>query len=366
MFKKWGLSAAALLLSAAVILPGCASKQEPPKEALKSAAAKAVTLNSYELKSKMVINNLTIDAPAEDPSSAMATQVLSMLKNAELSVDTIYQADPMQTEISLVLNLKGDMAMSFTVPMVATKEKMYIKVPSIPFFPIPENLVGKFVELDYKELAEKSGQEVNFPAAFDTEKSRKLQSEVLDTVLAEYDEAKYFKDIKPKDAALPEGVEAKQVVQFELNNDNVKDAITIFVNNALPKLLDIVSKDEYKDLLQVDSADLAKAKEELLNGKDKAEMEKDLAELNKYLTINQFHFNTAIDKENFPVYQDVLMDLKFNNPDDKTNVGLSITGSSQYSKINEKAEFKIGIPKQEEVVTLDELQKQFGGGSDTF
>jgi hypothetical protein len=33
MNKKWGLSAAALLLTAAVILPGCASKQEGPKEA---------------------------------------------------------------------------------------------------------------------------------------------------------------------------------------------------------------------------------------------------------------------------------------------------------------------------------------------
>ncbi|MFC3750648.1 hypothetical protein [Paenibacillus sp. GCM10012306] len=365
MFKKWGLSAAALLVATAVILPGCASKQEPPKEALKNAAAKAVTLSSYELNTKFVVNDLTIDAPTDDPSSAMATQVLSMLKNAEISVDSVYQADPMQTEATLVLNLKGDMAMSFTIPIVATKEKVYIKVPSIPFFPIPENIVGKFVELDLKELAEKSGQEFN-AATLDTEKARKLQSEVLDAVLAQYDESKYFKDIKPKDAGLPEGVDAKQVIQFGLNNDNIKEAITIFINNALPKLFDVISKDEYKDLLQVDPADLAKAKEEILAGKNKAEIDKDLADLEKYLTINQFQFNTAINKDDFPVYQNLLMDFKVNIPEDNTNIGLSVTGSNQYSKINEKADFKIGIPQGDAVVTLDELQKQFGGSSDTF
>ncbi|MDF1585639.1 hypothetical protein PZ740_04455, partial [Rhodospirillales bacterium YIM 152171] len=61
MNKKWGLSASALLLTAALILPGCANKQEAPKEALKSAAAKATALTSYEMKSKLVINNLTVE-----------------------------------------------------------------------------------------------------------------------------------------------------------------------------------------------------------------------------------------------------------------------------------------------------------------
>ncbi|WP_379137509.1 hypothetical protein [Paenibacillus sp. sgz500958] len=358
MNKKWGISAAALLLTAAMILPGCASKQEP-KEALKAAATKAATMNSYEMKSKLVINNLTIDAPA-DESAAMTTQVLSMLKNAEITVDGVYQADPMQSEVTMVLNLKGDMAMSFTVPMVITTEKVFIKIPSIPFFPLPETVVGKFLELDLKELAEQGGTEFT-PGAMDTAKAQKLSNELVDTVLAEYDEAKYFKNIDPKDANLPEGVEAKQVVQFQVTNDNVKEAITTFVNNALPKILDIVSKDEYKDMLQIKPEDIAKAKEELQAGEAKAELDKGLADLGKYLTINQFLVNTAINKDNFPVYQDVVTDIKVTNPDDATNIGLSLTGSNQYSKINEEPEFKIGIPEGDAVVTMEQLQQEFGG-----
>ena len=358
MNKKWGLSAAAMLLTAAVILPGCGTKQEGPKEALKSSTAKAMTMSSYEMKSKFTINDLTIES-TEAESAGMTSQVLSMLKNADITVDGVYQADPMQTELTMVLNLKGDMTMSFNVPMVMTTEKMYVKIPSIPFVPIPETILNKFVEFDLKALAEQEGAEFN-PNSLDTQKMQKLSNEVMDTVLAEYDEEKYFNEIKPKDANLPEGVEAKQVVQFEVTNDNVKEAITIFVNNALPKIIDIVSKEEYKEMLQVDEADLARAKEELLSSDTRAEFDKNLADLNNYLTINQFHYNTAINKDGFPVYQDLLMDMKVTVPEDGTNVAFSVSGIGQYNKINEKPEFKIGIPQGDDVITMDQLEEEFG------
>lgn len=365
MNKKWGLSAAALLLTAAVILPGCANKEQAPKEALKSAAVKATTLKSYEMKSKVVINNLTIDAPANGESDATTAQVLSMLKNAEVTIDGVYQADPMQTEMTLVLNLKGDMTMSFNIPMVMTAEKMYIKVPSIPFLPLPETVVGKFVELDLKKLAEQQGTEFN-PASMDTQKMQKLSNEVLDTLLGEYDDQKYFSDIKPKDAALPEGVEAEQVVQFKITNDNVKEALTIFVNNALPKIIDIVGKPEYKEMLNIKDTDLAKVKEELQSSDSRAEFDKSLADLGTYLTINQFHMNTAINKDDFPVYQDLLMDIKVNDPDKGENLSLSLNASNQYSKINEKQTFTIGIPQGENVITMDQLEQEFGSMGATF
>lgn len=358
MNKKWGLSAAALLLTAAVILPGCA-KQEAPKEALTAAATKVATMTSYEMKSKLTVNNLTIDTGANE-ADATTGQILSMLKNADLTIDGVYQAEPLQTELTMVLNLKGDVGMSFTVPMVMTGDKLYVKVPSIPFLPLPETIVGKFVELDLKELAKQEGAEFN-PSTLDTQKVQKLSNEVLSTLLAEYDEAKYFNEIKPKEAGLPEGVEAKQVVQFQVTNDNVKEALTILVNNALPKIIDILGKDEYKEMLQIDAADLTKAKEELQSSEARAEFDKSLADLGTYLTINQFHLNTAINKDNFPVYQDMLMDIKVNDPEQGENIGLSLTASNQYSKINEKQTFKIGIPQGDDVITMEELQQQFGG-----
>ncbi|WP_150275753.1 hypothetical protein [Paenibacillus tepidiphilus] len=365
MFKKWGLSAAALLLTAAVILPGCANKQEPPKEALQSAAAKVTELTSYEMQSKLTINNLSIEAPSGGAAAgdSYTSMVLNMLQNADLSVSGVYQADPMQTELTLVLNLKGDLAMSFNMPMVMTAEKLYVKVPSIPMLPLPETIVGKFIELDLKELAEQEGAEWN-PSAVDTQKTQQLSNEVLSALFEEYDETEYFANIEPKDAALPENVEAQQVVQFKVTNDNVKEAITILVNNALPKILDILSKEEYQDMLQIDPADLAEAKQEIQSSDSRAQFDQELADLNTYLTVNQFELNTALNKDDFPVYQDLIMDIKVNDPEQGQNVGLSLTATNQYSKINEKQTFTIGIPQGDDVITLEELQNEFGGMSD--
>ncbi|MNP38672.1 hypothetical protein D3C76_1322010 [compost metagenome] len=186
---------------------------------------------------------------------------------------------------------------------------------------------------------------------------------MLSTLLGEYDEETYFKDVKPADAGLPEGVDAKQVVQFEVTNGNVKEALTILVNNALPKVIDILSKEEYKDLLQIDPAKLTEAKQELQSGEARAEFDKSVADLDSYLTINNFKLNTAINKDDFPVYQNLLMDVVIKNPEQGQNVNLSLTGSNQYSKINEKQTFVIGVPQGEDVITMEELQQQFGGMS---
>lgn len=361
MIKKWGLSAAALLLTAAVILPGCASKEESPKEAISSSAKEALTMTSYEMKSVLTINNLAIDAPAGagDETTGM---VLNMLQNADISINGVHQSDPMQTELTMVLNLKGDMAMSFNIPMVLTTDKMYVKIPSIPFLPLPETIVGKFLELDPKELAEQQGVGVT-PGTVDTKKVQDLSNEVVSTLLGEYDEETYFKNVKPEDAGLPEGVDAKQVVQFQVTNSNVKEALTILVNNALPKIIDILGKEEYKEMLQIDEAKLADIKQQLQSGEARTEFDKGLADLDSYLTVNNFQLNTAINKDDFPVYQNLLMDVVVKDPEQGQNINLSLTGTNQYSKINEKQTFVIGIPQGEDVVTMEELQQQFGGMS---
>ncbi|WP_042202116.1 hypothetical protein [Paenibacillus camerounensis] len=361
MIKKWGLSAAALLLTAAVILPGCASK-ESPKEAISSSANKALTMNSYEMKSVLTVNKLSIDAPAgaNDDTTGM---VLNMLQNADISINAVHQSEPMQTELTMVLNLKGDMAMSFNIPMVLTGDKMYVKIPSIPFLPLPETVVGKFLELDPQELAAQQGVAVTPGTTIDTKKVQDLSNEVLSTLLGEYDEETYFKNVKPEEAGIPEEVDAKQVVQFQVTNSNVKEALTILVNNALPKVIDVLNKEEYKELLKIDETKLAEVKQELQSGEARAEFDKSVADLDSYLTVNNFQLNTALNGDDFPEYQNLLMDVVVKNPEQGQNINLSLTGSNQYSKINEKQTFVIGIPQDGDVITMEELQQQFGAMS---
>ncbi|WP_438348271.1 hypothetical protein ACP8HI_22035 [Paenibacillus sp. FA6] len=356
--KKLSIIVFTLLLTMAVVLTGCGSKQSP-KEALQNAAGNTAKMTSYEMKSKVIIEDLKFNAP-ELVDDASVGMVMTMLKNAELTVDGYYQADPMQTELTVGLNLKGDMAMSFTIPMVVTKEKVFIKIPSIPMLPLPESIVNKYLELDLKELAEQSGTELNLDT-LDTEKSQKLASEISDVVFKEYEEAKYFKDIAVKDANLPEGVEAKQVVQFQVTNDNVEEAIKILVNKALPNIISVIDKDEYRELLGLKAEDVKELKDELAS-LDEAEFNQGLEEMKKYLKINTFNLNTAINKKDFTTYQDIVMDIEVNDPETNQEMKLALKGYNQYLNINEKQTFKIGIPSGDEVITMEQFQKEFGGG----
>ncbi|WP_458120559.1 hypothetical protein [Paenibacillus sp. Z6-24] len=356
MNKRLTGSLLAILLVFTLALVGCTKKEEP-KAAVKAAATNAAQMTSYAMTSQFKITNLaftTADGKAStDPTTA---QIANTLKNAQVSVTGMYQSNPMQTEMTMNVNL-SDGAINIKLPMIMTQETMYVKIPQIPMLPLPETVVGKFLKLDLKELAEMEGQEYK-PLSVET--SQKLSQELSSAVLDKYDQAKYFKDIDKKDAALPEGVDAKQVVQFAVTNENAKEAVTIFVKQALPAVLDVLSKEEYRSALNITQSDLDEVKKSLQSEDSQNEFTKTVNEMDKYMTLNQFHVDTAINDDNFPVYQKMVMDAVFANPDTKENVKVALEGSSQYSKINEKQTFSLGIPTGDDVVTMDQLQQEMG------
>ncbi|MCK8490170.1 hypothetical protein M0651_23695 [Paenibacillus sp. MBLB2552] len=354
MSKKLLTSCLLVMLSVVLVLSGCSSKKEP-KEALSSAAVKALEMNSYVLENQMKILDFSVEGTPEAESPEVGA-VLSMLKNAEINIKQVYQKDPMQTEATLEVKLTGDMTTTITIPLVMTPEKLYVKVPSIPFLPMPESVTGKFLVLDMKELAEQSGEEFN-PDLFNPEKSQKLGTELMGALFAEYESGAYFTNIDPKEASLPEGFKAKQVVQFAITNENVKEAVTILVNQALPKMLDILAKEEYRSMLQLTPEELEQAKKELQEG-NQDELGKALDEMKNNLQINKFTVDTAIDENNYPAYYNVQADVAVNDPDTQTNIKVALQMTSRFTQINEKPAFEIGIPT--DTLTMEQLQEEMG------
>ncbi|MCQ4088912.1 DUF6612 family protein [Saccharibacillus sp. JS10] len=361
MNKKLFGSFSALALTGALVLSGCGSNaanpaatkaEESPKALLKSSVASASQMTSYQMDSNFTINELTVTVPPSSMDSTSVNQVVSMLKGAEFNVKTVYQGDPMQAEMNLEVKLKGDMEMTIKLPIVMTKEKMYIKVPNIALLPLPQSIVGKFIEIDMKELAAQQGAEFN-EAMLDPKNSQKLSSDLSAAVLDSFDEGKYFKKVAVGDAGLPEGVTAEDVVRFEVTNDNVKDAITTLVNVALPKVIETLDTPEYREMLGLTEQDLQDAKSEL-STTDNEQMNKDLDELKNYLTVNTFQLDTALNKDKFPIHQKMVVDVNFTDAESDTSGKMSMTGSSTYSKVNEAQTFEVGVPT--ETITLDELE----------
>lgn len=350
MSKKWLKGSLAMLLAFVLVLTGCGAK-ESPKNALEGAYLKTAEMKSYAFKSSITVNDLQMSgAELSDPNVAM---VINMLKNAELTIDGVAQLDPMQVEATLNVALKGDMAFSFSLPMVITPDKMYYKIPNIPMLGLPAEVVDKYLVLDMKELAEQTGEEI---PTIDVVKTQKFSNEFLKEVMSKFDEKLYFTDIAVKDAGLPEGVEAKQVVKVAITKDNFDQAVTTIVKDALPALIDLMSKDEYKELFQLDQADLDQMKSELTT--TDSELKEGLEEMKKSLTVNELSLTTAINKDGFPVHQNIVGNVDFKDETDQMKIVVHMNTTT--SNINEKAEFKIGIPT--DTITMEQLQESIYSG----
>lgn len=353
MFKnKVSFALLSLLLVVALVLSGCTSKEVSPKEAIQSSMSKSSDIKSYNFKGSMKFDDINV--PQEEAAAGAAA--ISMMKNAELSWTGAYQADPMMMEMNLKIDLKGDLAISFAIPMIMTTEKIWIKIPNIPMLPIPEDLKGKFLELDLKELAEQSGQEL---PSMDIGKSQKFGQDITEIIFKHVEEESYLSTIPVKDAGVPEELDVKQVVQFHMDKAQIEPFVNTVIDKIAPEIIDLLStNEEYRNMLQLKPEDLEEAKKGLAEVKDE-EVTEGLAEMNKQLKSLNIKANMGIDKNEYPVYTDVKIDAAIESEDLTGSVAISFV--SQNTNVNGDVKFEIGEPKGDDVITMEELQEQMGG-----
>lgn len=294
--------------------------------------------------------------PDDSMSASEAAAVINMLKSAELSWTGGYRVDPMLAEINLQLALKGDLAITFNVPIVMTQKKVWIKVPNIPMLPIPEDVIGKFVELDLEQLAKDSGQPI---PNMDIAKSQKFSNDILAIVFKHVEEEQYLKDIKVKDAGLPADVDVKQVVQFHMDQTQIEPFLNTIIEKIAPEIIELLSTNqEYRDMMQLKQEDLDEAKKALADVKE-GEIAEGLAEMKKELKSLDITSNIGIDKKEYPVYTDATIKASIESEELTGSLGIKVV--SQNTGINGEVKFEVGEPKAEEVITMEQLQEKMGG-----
>ncbi|MFD0621126.1 DUF6612 family protein [Paenibacillus sp. GCM10027629] len=352
MNRKLWMSVVMGMLAVMLVLSGCGAKKDP-KEALQAAMDNAAKMKSYDFKASFILNDLNVSSP-ELTANPEVGMVYNMLKNAQVTVTGAYQKDPMQMEMNVDLTIKGDASFTLNMPIVLTKEKMWVKIPSIPMIPMPENLVGKFVEIDMKKLAEQAG-ETTVPT-FDTAKSQELSMDIMKILFEKFDGKTFFQELDAKSVTLPEGVEAKQIVKLAINNENLEQGITVLAKDVVPQVLDLLASDKYKDVIpSLKAEDIAAAKKDLT---DEAKLKEALAEIKKGFKINDLNVVTAVNKDQFPAYQEANINVDVTAEGSTVKVNAKVT--SEYSNINGKPSFKIGTPPPD-AIPMDELAQMFGG-----
>ncbi|AFH65633.1 DUF6612 family protein [Paenibacillus caseinilyticus] len=352
MKRKYGTWTLVTLLGTSLLVSGC-GKELPPKQALETAYANASNMKSTDFDLSM---SMSLDMPQDvlDNDPGMAA-VANMLKNFEVKAKGTYQMDPMQAEMTVEAQLKGDMQMNISLPLVMTQEKMWVKVPNIPMLPIPKDVVGKFIELDMKELSEQSGGTFNTDAA-NIQKQQQLGQELMKVVVTSFDENTFLSKLDAKAYKLADQSQPKQVVKFAVTNENLEAAVNTVIEKVAPQVLDLLASDKYAGVAQLTKEEVEEAKKELA-AQDKSELKQGLDEMKKELQINELSVITGIDKKDFPALMELNADIGFTQDNQPIKAGIKAT--TTYSRINEPAEFKLGIPK--DTITLEELESKMNG-----
>jgi hypothetical protein len=354
LFKsKLGFVILSILLTLSIVLSGC-TKDKSPKEALQSSMSKSSEMKSYNFKGSLKFED--INFPQQDMTANQAAAVINTLKSAELSWTGAYRLDPMLMEINLQLAMKGDLAVTFNVPIVMNGEKVWVKIPNIPMLPIPEDVVGKFVELDLKKLAEQSGQSL---PSMDVGKSQKFLNDILAIVFKHLEEKDYLTAVKVKDAGLPADVDVNQVVQFHMDKSQIEPFVNTVIDKIAPEVIDLLSKNaDYRNLLQLKQQDLDDAKKALSDAKGK-QVSDGLAQMKKELKSLEIKSNIGLDKNEYPVYTDATIKAAIESADLTGSMGIKVV--SQMTGINSEVKFDIGEPKGADVISLEQLQEKLGG-----
>jgi hypothetical protein len=348
---KW-LQRTTILAMIAVLLvvAGCSSNK-PAKDVLVDSLKKMSEMHAYAFSGTVGVNDISIPASESDELGA-GSMLTSMLKGSKLTFDGQYDRDAKRTDMKLKLEYKSDgVSTTLEIPIIMTDEKMYVKIPNLPFFPLPEDMTSKFIELDLKKLMEEQGTETAAPA-IDNDKLIKLSSDMMLAIVEPFESKDYFSKPKAADVeGLPQDVKYDDLIQFQLTDETFPAAVDIIANKVAPAILDLLSNEEYMKLLNLKKEDLDKAKQQLTDNSAQA-----IEEIKKAVKVNNFNMTAGV-KDGYVTFQGLNADIVVTDGN-KGETKLNLYVQNQYSAINEKPTFKQEIPT--DTMKLEDLVQMLG------
>jgi len=346
---KWFKKAAVVAMASVLLVAAGCSSGKSTKEALQDSLSKMSEVHSYAFTGTLGFDNLEL--PAGEADELGGAMITDMLKGAKLSFDGQYEMDAKRTDVNVKLEWKSEgTSTSVEVPLIVTEEKAYFKVPSIPLFPLPEELTSKFIEVDLKKLAEEQGVANTFSQ---TDKQRELSVKLLDAIIAPYEEKDYFFAPKAKDVqGLPEGEKYDKIVQFKVTNETFEPALELALNKVVPTVIDLLASDEeYLKLLGVKKEDLDKSKQYVADNGPKL-----LEQAKKAVKVKEISVTGGL-KDNYLTYQGIDADLSVTPEDGSGEVKADMYLRMQYKDVNKKQAFKQQIPS--DTTTLEDAMSIF-------
>lgn len=326
---------------------------EEPTESAVAELLKKAYANEQEIESYTFGSNVNFGMTFPE---SMQTEELGfltdMLEDIKIDISGAYQKDPMLMEATVNLTLSGEIQTTMSMPLVMTEEKMWFKLPNSPLMPLPEELEGKFIEFDLEELQELEGQPTG-SLDFD------LQTELalaINNLFVDQFADDFYNFVENDEFQAPNGIDVQKVVKFELTNDTLQPFVEKLMAGFLPQFFELVQEPKYAEALGLTAEDIEMAKEGIAEINENLDVI--LQEINQVLSINVFEEYIVIDQNDFIAYDVMNMDIDFTAEEE--TFGLKLFYDMEKSDINEEVTLTIGIPNEDEVITLEELEELFG------
>ena len=338
----------AAFLMISLTLVGCnnssSNAAKAPKEVLQEAFTKSTEVTSSKFEGTMTLNLELPESALDDPAAAM---VLNMLNSAELQIRGTSQLDPMMAEMFITVRVTGDTEMAINLSLLMTEEKMWVKIPNTPFLPLPEEMIGKYLELDFQELSEFSGEEIDFS---NQGEYQELGIEIMEIFFSAFEEDEYFSAVSKEEVELPDNVDVDQVIKFELTNDNLRP----FVKSLIEVLPEIIEKLSEIDNAGITQAEIDAIKEEIEAGKE--DIDSAMDEIEEMVSINKAEILTGINKDGYLTYTG--LDLSVDVTEDGETGTFGFTFDMTQSEINQDPEFEISEPSEDDSISFMDFMSQ--------
>ncbi|MFD1957174.1 hypothetical protein ACFSL6_24145 [Paenibacillus thailandensis] len=317
-----------------IVLSGCTNGGSP-KEALLKAMEKTAAAESYSAQTTVTIHEANI--PVQGDKAASAGYVATVLKGSKLHMNTEYRKEPFRTDWKLQLELAGG-GVTLNVPMIATGDKLYMKLPALPALPLPEAATDKYIELALQEQNNASKDAEGDVAA----NRQLLAGDVQKLIMTSFDGDGYFSELETKDAGLPEGVKAERVIRFGITPQNQADAAAAVTGKLLPGLYDLLLDNaEYLKLLNVTKERVEQWKGDLAAGSD------GLTErLKAGLKVNDISIVSAI-RDGYVHYQSMTINVEWKDTvsgAERVSGKLDLRFDTEYNGINKPVAFEQELP----------------------
>lgn len=322
-----------------VMLERVMNSTEDLSDLLKEVYANEMNLESYEMEGSL---NFGITLPELEENLPEVELISSMLEDIQVDITGAYQKDPMLLEatVDVSLQLEPQMEMTFSIPMIMSEEKMWMKMPQIPGEEMPEEIKDKFIELDFSELPEQQAIDMNAQMDF----AQAVQNIFIDHFAKDY----YYK-VGVNDYDVPADLDVAKVIKFSLNDDNLEPFMKTLLTSFLPELFEIMEDPEYANAMGLTVEEIKEAQNELeVVFGDIDEM---TSMLNDVLQINTFEEYIGLNSENVIVSNDLDLDIEIKDEDE--TFGLTLMSNQLKRNIN--GNVSIDLPAEEDTVSFEEV-----------